>query len=205
MKDYILSLIAGIITVIFVYPVLKNISFGLEYYKYLFFIVPVLWVLGIAISYYFKQKWMREFSKFLIVGFLNTAIDFGILNLISMKYHVYSGIKILGVNPFSFIIAVTNSFFWNKYFTFSEKTNTQISEVGRFLIITIIGLLINTGIIALVIIYAPFGSLSPERKLNIAKVFATSASLLWNFIGMKIFVFNSSVPKSIPAVRIANK
>lgn len=205
MKDYILSFIAGLITVIFIYPVLKNISFGLEYYKYLFFIVPFLWVLGIAVSRYFKQKWMREFLKFLIVGFLNTAIDFGILNLISMKYHVYSGVKILGVNPFSFIIAVTNSFFWNKYFTFSEKTDTEISEVSRFLTVTFIGLLINTSIITLIIVYVPFDSLSPERKLNIAKVFATAASLLWNFLGMKIFVFNSSSPKSISAVRIANK
>lgn len=189
MKDYVLAAIAGAVSAAFLYPVFQNISVGGEYYKFLFIALPVLWCFGIFVSHFLKITWMRQLAKFFIVGFLNTSIDFGILNLMSMKYNVYSGLKILGVNPLSFIFALTNSFFWNKYWTFSEKTAPEAKEITKFILVAMVGVFINTGIVFLVTEYVSFDGFSKGQILNLAKVFATAFSFVWNFIGMKIFVF----------------
>lgn len=200
-KDYILSAIAGFITVLFLYPVFTNISLKIPYYKVFFIIAPILWMLGIYIVFLFRREWMRQFGKFAVVGVLNTAIDFGILNFMSMRFHAYSGLKILETNPISFIIAVTNSFFWNKYWVFGEKKRPDILEVVKFLLITSIGSLINTSIVFLITKNFTFGNFSEGQILNLAKIFATAITLLWNFTGLRIFVFKTEDAKlSAPRV-----
>lgn len=196
MKEYIFALVAGVLSAFFLLPVFKNLSISIPYYKLVFLILPLSFAFAIFVSSKVKAQWFKQFVKFAIIGFLNTTIDFGILNLISLKFHIYSGAKIIGVNPVSFIVAGTNSFLCNKYFTFNEKTKVEINEVLRFLFITLTGLFINTGIVFLATNYIKFNGLSEAQILNLGKAFATSISLFWNFFGMKIFVFNAK-PKQI--------
>lgn len=107
-----------------------------------------------------------------------------------MKFGIYAGLRILGINPVSFIIAATNSFFWNKYWTFEQKGELKIKEVIEFLIVVGLGVVLNTGIVILIIkIIPPFSFLTEGRLLNLAKASATAITLIWNFLGLKIFVF----------------
>lgn len=189
-KDYLLAIIAGVVTAFFLLPVLKNASIDIPYYQLIFLIIPLLWCAVIFVSSFFKSQVIKQFAKFIIVGSLNTSIDLGILNLMSMKYHIYSGIKVVGVNPFSFIAALANSFIWNKYWTFGEKEG-EFEEIPKFLTVAAVGLFINTGILYLITNFVNFGGLLPGQILNLGKLLATAVSLIWNFTGMKIFVFNS--------------
>lgn len=69
---------------------------------------------------------------------------------------------------------------------FSEK------EFVIFIVVSVIGLLINSFLLALFSnkLAGQLGaSISPDLIKNIAKIFATVASLVWNFIGYKLFVF----------------
>ncbi len=196
-KDYVLAVIAGFITVIFLFPVFKNISISLPFglhYSVFFVVIPAFWVFLIFISSFLQKKisFVGQIVKFLITGFLNTAIDFGILNFLSIELGVYSGLKILGINPISFIVAAINSFFWNKYWTFGKMEKPEVKEILGFIAVAITAVIINTGILLLFSkILTNYFSLSDGRILNLAKVLATAISLFWNFIGMKIFVFNS--------------
>ena len=198
-----------------------------------------------------------EFIRFLGIGFLNTALDFVIFNFLSSLLKVYSGFGLGALNTVSFSIAVTHSYFWNKYWSFrSSAGQTKTSQslgnfiaatvlgvlilggvfvgakiqasfwfypilvlilaIGElflwrsmklnnpsiavkankqlflFISITIVGILINDGIVALATTYIPrqFG-LNPAFWSNLAKAAATGVSLIWNFVGYKLFVFKT--------------
>lgn len=186
-------------TAFFVLPVLKNINVEPPYKLALFTIIPFLWILLLFFSRLLGRyfSWSRQFGKFLITGFLNTSIDFGILNIMSMKYGIYAGLRIIGINPLSFLAAITNSFFWNKYWTFETKNKPKLKEIGGFLLVAIIGVIINTGIVLFITAFiAPFSVFNEGRILNLAKAIATGFVLFWNFWAMKIFVFKKQIPSS---------
>lgn len=193
-KNFLLATIAGFFTALFISPVLKNLSVNIPYYGAIFVILPLLWIFLLFLSSRIKNHfpWVHQFVKFLIVGGLNTSIDFGILNIISMRYGIYAGVKIIGINPLSFVMAVTNSFFWNKYWTFGEKTAPEFKEAAKFLSVTMVGLFINTAVVFLITKYFVFDGFTPGQILNLAKAMATGVSMFWNFTAMRTFVFNET-------------
>ena len=196
-KDYILAAVAGVITAFFILPVLKNIDVYIPYRLALFFIIPLLWLGLIFIASFLRLRekflWLHQFGKFFIVGFLNTSIDFGILNIMSMRFGVYAGLSVAGVNPISFIVAIINSFFWNKYWTFKSQGKPRVKEIIQFILVAMVGVVINTGIVVFITGYvSPSFFLTEGRLLNLAKAAATATSLIWNFIGMKMIVFKAS-------------
>ena len=138
----------------------------------------------------FSQKFIKQFSKFVVIGFINTALDFAILNLLMWWTGIYSGSWIILLNIASFSIAVFNSYFWNKYWTFKDKDKIEAKEFSQFVIVTLIGLAINSSIIfGVTTLISPMFGLSPELWANLAKAAATGFSLIWNFAGYKFFVF----------------
>ncbi|MFH1551988.1 MAG: GtrA family protein [bacterium] len=139
---------------------------------------------------------IKQFSRFVVIGFMNTGIDFAILNLLMWWTGIYSGKGIILINIVSFLVAVTNSYFWNKLWVFKAnkvKLDDRIKVINQFLrfaIVTLIGLAINTSIIFIITTFIPpFFGLSKEIWANLAKAGATSISLLWNFTGYKFIIF----------------
>jgi putative flippase GtrA len=133
-----------------------------------------------------------QFGKFVIVGTLNTGIDFGILNLLSWLTGIYGGSRLAPMNVPGFLIALVNSYMLNKYWTF--KAHSRLSsggEIGAFVLVSAIGLCVNTALLVVITrsMILPFG-FSPQFWENIAKVMATGGSLLWNFVGYKYIVFD---------------
>jgi len=137
------------------------------------------------------RKTINQFSKFVVIGFMNTAIDFTILNLLMWWTGIYSGTSIILLNIISFSIAVFNSYFWNKYWTFRDLDKVEAKEFSQFILVTLIGLAINSSIVyGITTLISPMFGISPELWANLAKVAATGFSLIWNFIGYKFIVFN---------------
>ncbi|MFC1625335.1 GtrA family protein [Patescibacteria group bacterium] len=191
-KDYLIAVIAGFVTALFALPLLKNIQIGGAGLKFaLPIIIPILWIIGLWLGK-FLARWMSvmyQFAKFVVVGFLNTAIDFGVLNLLSIMTGLTGGFLIGGVNIPGFTLASLNSYFWNKFWVF-RAGEKSFSDFFTFAIVVLIGVFINGGIVIFVTTYVnPLFGLSPERWLNIAKAGATAISLIWNFIGFKFIVF----------------
>lgn len=138
------------------------------------------------------KRLIKQFSKFVIVGGINTGIDFLVLNILMYLTGIESGPELFLLNSISFSVAVINSYFMNKRWTFQDKTKTEQEPIkfSAFFIISIIGLIINGLILTSITSYIPalFG-LSSTLWANIAKLMATGVSLVWNFIGYKLFVF----------------
>jgi len=150
-----------------------------------------------------KYPGLGQFFKFIVVGFMNTAIDFLVLNFLMWQTGIYQGKWIISLNAISFSIAISNSYFWNKYWTFRAKGPAVAPlEMSQFLIVSLIGTVINSGVIFGLTTYIPpaFGlgrELWPVSNAlrsaagwaNFAKVMATGLSLIWNFLGYKFVVF----------------
>jgi putative flippase GtrA len=138
-----------------------------------------------------KYLGILQFIKFSLIGGLNTLIDFGVLNLLMWLTRTYQGLLILLFNTISFTTAVINSYCWNKYWTFQEKEKRGIPvQFFKFLIVSIIGAIINGGIVfAITTFIPPIFGLSRELWANLAKAVATAAGLIWNFIGYKFWAF----------------
>lgn len=122
--------------------------------------------------------------RFALVGGINTAIDFGVL-------FIFNG---LGVNKYvaNFIstsVAFSFSFFANRSFTFKSNKSAQ-KQIVPFLVVTITGLWILQPIIIWLVLL-PLGALEETAALFIAKLIATIASLVWNYIFYSRVVFTS--------------
>jgi putative flippase GtrA len=66
------------------------------------------------------------------------------------------------------------------------------SQFVRFIVVSLIGLLINSAIIVLATkVITPYLEFSINADIikNVAKILATGVSLIWNFIGYKLIVF----------------
>ncbi len=137
-----------------------------------------------------KYPFIPQFARFFLVGILNTAIDFGVLNLLMYISEKSSGFYYPLFKSISFLFAVTNSYFFNKHWTFKATEKDNAGEFFKFTIINLIGWGLNVGTASYIvnIIGAPEG-LSPILWGNFAAISATVVTLFWNFIGMKFLVF----------------
>jgi putative flippase GtrA len=129
-------------------------------------------------------------SKFSAVGAFNTLLDGAVLNVLIYLTSIAYGLWYVVFKGLSFIVANISSYFWNKYWTFSAQGRATSKEFGKFFAISAIGFLINIGVAGFIvnILGAPLG-ISHEKWANVGLVFATLASLIWNFLGYKFIVF----------------
>lgn len=190
-NDYRVASLIGFITALII--VLSLLSIGLYAHLHLLFLVfvPFLWSLSIYLTPYIQKiiPISIRFVKFCIVGVLNTVIDFGSLNILSYLTGITSGFLVGGINIPGFVVGIPNSYFWNKKWVFNSKSNITQSA-SPFLIVTLAGIFINSALVILLTTYInPPVAMSSELWLNIAKVIATVASLVWNFVGFKFLVF----------------
>ena len=138
-----------------------------------------------------KNEGVRHFGKFIIVGVTNTAIDFAVYNALMYATHISEGPYVNVFTSISFLVALINSYYLNKYWTFKDKNRTEDpKQFIKFFSVSFVGLLLNNTIIFyFVSIMHPAFGLSSVLWANFAKVLATCIVLFWNFIGFKFFVF----------------
>lgn len=192
-KDALYSLVVSSLIAVFVIPVFKATGIFDKFPQVAMFsllvVIPIVSFVGMFVAYYIGKKipFLWQFAKFALVGVLNTAIDFGILNLFIASTGITSGPSIIPMNAFSFSAAVVNSYFWNRRWVFAGRTH---GNFVIFFIITVIGVGINSGIVFLITTYiSPLFNLDRTLWVNFAKVLATGISLVWNFTGYRLVVF----------------
>lgn len=119
-----------------------------------------------------------KFLKFCIVGFSGMVVDFGFTWLCKEKFKWNKYVS----NSIGFVLAATNNYIWNRWWTFqSDNANIPI-EYGKFLVISVIGLGLNNLVIYL---------LHEKLKLNfyLAKLIAIGVVTVWNFVMNYRFTF----------------
>lgn len=196
-RDYFLVSFIGVSFALFSIPILKNIDLPFLHVSVttvitlvLFFALFANLALWIASLVGRKIPVAFQFAKFGAVGAFNTFLDWGILNFLIALTGIAAGGGYSLFKGISFIVANTSSYWWNKHWTFGSRESATAQEFGKFFGVSLIGLLINIGLASFIVngLDAPAG-FSPERWANVGAMIATAASLFWNFIGYKLWVF----------------
>ncbi|MEK7578513.1 MAG: GtrA family protein [Patescibacteria group bacterium] len=204
-KDFWLAVLAGEIITWLSLPTLKNVKIlglvakwgiGLKLFMIFWvFLIPAGAILGLYLFYlmakYKNQLGLLQMGKYGIIGVLNTFLNAGIYNFLIFITNIASGFTVDSFFVVAFVITVTNSFLWNRYWTFEQAgTETFVKDASQFLFVSAIVAVINIGILHIIInvIGAPVG-MDLKIWANIALALTIITAFLGNFFGYKFIVF----------------
>jgi dolichyl-phosphate beta-glucosyltransferase len=134
----------------------------------------------------------KPFLKYCVVGFLGTAIDVGSLYILVE----FVRLPLLVATTASFLLAVTNNFLLNNFWTFKSKSKNYRKLYIKFFIVSCVGLLLT--------------NLSMFLQVELigiwyvyAKLITSGLVLSWNFLGNKYWTFSIKertlvIPKEFP-------
>jgi putative flippase GtrA len=107
------------------------------------------------------------------------------LNILHLVFHI----PVLVANIFSFSLAVSSNFTWNRYWTYPDSRSKPLGgQLSQFLLVNLAGLGINSLVLA--------GLLGPSKAMfgplgyNVAKMVATGIVLFWNFFINRYWTYN---------------
>ncbi len=186
-----------------------------DLYESLRLIIPLFFLvatpLGALIAYKiglrFALAW--QLAKFVVIGGMNTLVDIGFLALITSTFKnfgiqsgdlIFAGLGILTFYSLfkatSFIIANVNSYYWNKFWTFSgsgsaQKTSAQFLQ---FFLVSLVGFFLNVLVASLVFrLFSPLSVLNSDQWGLLGAMAGSLSGLVWNFLGYKFIVFKKKV------------
>lgn len=206
-KDLLISALIGFIIALLLLPVIQQseifqkLNFKLYYAFSLIIILPILAMLGMFVALLLAQKIkvIYQVAKFVLVGGLNTLFDLGILSLLMFLSGISSGLFYSVFKGISFVLAATNSYFWNKFWTFKKissvpelaaERKSAGKEVLQFFIVSAIGFALNVGVASLIVnVWGPHFNVGVKPWGLVGAICGTLTGLAWNFLGYKLVVF----------------
>lgn len=125
-----------------------------------------------------KIMFEKQIFRFLLVGFLNTILSY--IVYISL---LYLGIYYILALLISYIVGITNSYTYNKKWTFKSKGGSK-REFSKFVLVYGITFSVNSFLLLLFVEKLMLGP-------NIGQVFALSIVTMISFFGHKYWSFRS--------------
>ncbi len=136
-----------------------------------------------------------QFGKFAATGVLNTFVDLGIFNVLASpilsKGLILTDGQFTGFKTISFIAATANSYFWNSRWTFSNGARSAGNPLS-FYIVSFVGFLVNVAVAYSANILLLKIHFASGIAANLSVMCAVIASLIFNFVGYKYFVFQKN-------------
>lgn len=202
-SDFIVALVIGEIAAWLMWFIGRNLALENpaiaalgNYLNYLPLVFPLLCAAGLYAAFLFNRfiPVIYQFGKFLLVGGLNFLIDNGVLNFLVFYTGIAAGAGQSAFKAASFLAAVFNSYFWNKFWTFKRTTTEAVGkEFAQFVVVSFIGFLINIGSDYFVVNFiTPFGGMPVKTWAQFGALAAAIIALVWNFIGYKFIVFDEN-------------
>jgi len=142
------------------------------------------------------KKERTRFFKFAVVGAVGSAIDIGVMNLLTQVFHLP---LVIG-GSISFVCAVVNNFLGNRYWTYPDSRSRRIRhQFGMFFIVNTIGIAIRIPILKyveppLIVFFEGLNKFSLDVADALAKnatlLFAIGVVMLWNFFANRYWTYN---------------
>ncbi len=123
---------------------------------------------------YLKPETIYQISRFIITGILAAGVDYGVY--IALFGHA----GIVYAKAISFVTATVFTYIVNKFWTF-ERKHFSAGEAARFIGLYILSMILNTAINKAAFL------LSGSKPIGF--IFATGFCAVFNFLGLKLFVF----------------
>lgn len=157
----------------------------------LFFVFLLAGPIGIYAGYLIGKLHpvIYQFTKFAATGTLNTFINLGALNILIYMTGIASGYIYSLFVLIGFLLATTNSFIWNKFWTFGDASGVRAGQTIAFYALTAVGAFLNVGVASFIVNYVTNPGFPAAAWANIGGLAGVAAAFLWNFLGYKFFVF----------------
>lgn len=150
-----------------------------------------------------RQRLKYTFVRFILVGGLNTFLDFFLLNAL-----IFVGSSFIVSKLIASTSATLFSFFANKYFVFRSSSRNKIKdEFFKFVVVNIVGILLLQNLLVfwlsgimlffsgwiseIAVVNFKIDISSEVIAVNLANVFAIVLSLIWNYFFYRTVVFAS--------------
>ncbi|PIS42880.1 MAG: GtrA family protein [Candidatus Kerfeldbacteria bacterium CG08_land_8_20_14_0_20_40_16] len=124
---------------------------------------------------------IKEIVKFALVGGFNTILDFSVYIILTRFWEFWQKNYLLA-NFVSFSIAATSSYILNKTWTFRDKNKRIYIQYPKFILVSVIGLLINETVLYILVTHLVIYDL-------LAKICAVGIAMFWNFSANKFWTF----------------
>ncbi|MEK7142967.1 MAG: GtrA family protein [Patescibacteria group bacterium] len=119
-----------------------------------------------------------QFIKYVVVGFLGTALDFSLLYILVEYGHLwYFSAAFISIS-----IVLWISFSLNKYWTFKNYEKKYFVQLGKYLLSHLLALGLSLSILAILVEIFQFWYI-------LAKFFATVVAAITNFLMVKKYIF----------------
>lgn len=132
---------------------------------------------------------VRQFVKFCIVGSTSFTIDFVVSYILTFHFMMWWVLA----KTISFMLAVTNGFYWNRRWTFgSIEGRNKKRQYMQFVAVNIVGWTLNLVIMKTVFFFATgtWRGQHPTKPVWLAATLtATVIVVFWNFLANKHWTF----------------
>jgi putative flippase GtrA len=122
-----------------------------------------------------------KFVRFSVVGFINTAASYLAFFILLEVGHV----PYLLSSILAYLLSILISYIGNKYWTFKTSATALHVEFIKFFILNMIGLAINTALMAFLV------EIFNVHPL-VAQILAMAVVIFYNFFGSKHWVFREN-------------
>jgi len=202
MTNNVLALIIGEVSAWLIIVIAGNLAgenpgilFITPYLKYLPLVFPIFCLIFLRIARWIGKTIpvVYQLAKFILVGGLNFLIDMGVLNFLIFATGISAGITQSGFKSLSFLVAVINSYIWNRYWTFKREIKKSVlQEFFQFFTISVVVFLINVGIDYIFVNEVrPFWEITLKTWAQFSAMMAVAIATVCNFLGYKFIVFNT--------------
>lgn len=151
-------------------------------------------------------RWLQSQTvRFMVAGSLNTALDFLILNALSLLV----GLPTLLANVFSVLVGITVSYGLNHYFVFRHEGRPSFRTFAKFFAVTGFSSLVLQSLIiygfevffdtrfGTSLLFLPSAGENAFLAINVAKAAAVFVGLVWNFCMYKFVVFKTPAVEAL--------
>lgn len=130
-------------------------------------------------TFQLTQGVLWKFLKFALIGSWGLIIDFSLTYLCKEKIKIQKYIS----NAIGFTSAASSNYVLNRIWTFHSSNPRVLYEYSSFLLVSIIGLSINSFVLWLLVSRY-------KKHFYLSKLFAIIVTTFWNFTANYLFTFN---------------
>lgn len=118
--------------------------------------------------------------RFCTVGLGNTAVDFTVFVFLTL-----GGVPYLPAQVAAYAAGVTNSYFFNRRWTFRIARKINLPEAAGFIAVNGLSLLVSAGLLFIL-------RDGIQLDLWLSKLMATGAGVVVNYMGNRLWVFTEN-------------
>ncbi len=122
------------------------------------------------------QNWL-QLLKFAVVGASGYALNLGVYVALLDG----AGLHYLPAAACSFVVAVSNNYFWNRHWTFRAERGHLYYQWLRFLIVSLVALGLNLGLLQALVALGAGKIVGQAVAIVLVVPFSFTANKLWSF------------------------